>query len=242
MNAQPHLLLFRTFLESLKELKDYVPLFQTLLWVGLTAAAVAIFYKQIRNLLTSLYTRIERGSSFEVGPLKVGAEVRELPKVAPASPGSPEKREVGPEGPASAASEGRPDSLVERLRRHREGVKEKNKYYYLAHVLEPSKDPGQKYDVFIYLIKPYKDGFSGPGDFSKIERADFFLGRYWGDKVFTRSNEGGLIGLRTSAYGPFLCSCMLTFKDGTTALLDRFVDFEMGKVFESTAGRRAGEN
>jgi len=40
-----------------------------------------------------------------------------------------------------------------------------------------------------------------------------------------------LIGVRTSAYGPFLCTCRVTFIDGHVAFHSRYIDFEMGKVF-----------
>jgi hypothetical protein len=36
----------------------------------------------------------------------------------------------------------------------------------------------------------------------------------------------------TSAYGPFLAICKITFLDGTEAWVDRFVDFEMARIFD----------
>lgn len=215
-------------METLKDLKDYVPLFQTLLWVCFAFAAVAIFYRQIRSLMEVTFARVQQGSSFEAGPFKIGAELRDLPYVKPDTPTPGDKGE--------RVEAGGPESPKAMLRRHREEVKQKNRYYYLVHVIEPSKQFGQAFDVFIYLTKPFEDAYSGKNDFSKVKKADFFLGKYWNNKVFTRKNDGGTIGLRTSAYGPFLCCCLVTFTDGTTVLLDRFIDFEMGKVFKPQQG------
>ena len=69
------------------------------------------------------------------------------------------------------------------------------------HVLVPSKKPGQKYDVYIYLIKHKTT------DMSDIDYAEFFFGHMWGNKVFKESGGNGRIGVSTSAYGPFLCIC-----------------------------------
>ena len=63
----------------------------------------------------------------------------------------------------------------------------------------------------------------------EIESAEFFFGPAWGDRVFPVANEGGMIGIRTSAWGPFLATCQLTFKDKSHSpvILHRYVDFEM---------------
>jgi hypothetical protein len=38
------------------------------------------------------------------------------------------------------------------------------------------------------------------------------------------------MGVRLSAYGPFLCICRVTFDDGERVVLYRYIDFEMGEV------------
>jgi hypothetical protein len=55
--------------------------------------------------------------------------------------------------------------------------------------------------------------------------AEFFLGKYWGDRVIRVANQGGLVGISTSAYGEFLCVCRVTLTDGTQLMLDRYIDF-----------------
>lgn len=73
----------------------------------------------------------------------------------------------------------------------------------------------------------------------EIDYAEFYLGKTWGDRVFNVPNDGGPIGLSTSAYGPFLALCRVVFKDGHEVLLDRYIDFEMGKQLEMAFDRLA---
>jgi hypothetical protein len=64
--------------------------------------------------------------------------------------------------------------------------------------------------------------------FAEIEKFELYLGPSWNDEIFTAPNSGGLIGIRTSAWGSFLATGCVTFKDGRAPLiLDRYIDFEM---------------
>ena len=91
---------------------------------------------------------------------------------------------------------------------------------FLVHSLAPSVVPGQRYDIFIYLKKHWT------GDLSDIKHAQFYLGRWWGHRVFDVPNSGGHIGIRTSAYGEFLCVCRVIFNDGQEVFLQRYINFE----------------
>ena len=93
-------------------------------------------------------------------------------------------------------------------------------------MLEPTSDRTQEYDIFIYIIR-HQDP-----DLSIIQRSEFFFGRYWGNRVFQGQKVGGVIGVRTSAYGSFLCTCQVTFTDGEQITLTRYIDFEMGKLIK----------
>jgi hypothetical protein len=103
---------------------------------------------------------------------------------------------------------------------HRDKIYSHHRGLFLTHVLSPSSDPGQLFDVFIYLIRHKSE------DLSDIVQAEFFLGRYWRNTIFTVVPEDGFVGISTSAYGTFLCVCRLTFSDGESIYLDRYVDFE----------------
>lgn len=104
----------------------------------------------------------------------------------------------------------------------RRSVYDNNKCYFIAHIIEPSKRDGQEYDIFIYLRKHKSE------DYSDIDKAEFFFGHYWGNKIYVASKIGSLIGVKTSAYGPFLALCRLTFIDGSSVMLNKYIDFEMG--------------
>jgi hypothetical protein len=104
----------------------------------------------------------------------------------------------------------------------RRSIYKENKGYFIAHVLEPTNKDGQEYDIFIYLIKHKSQ------DYKDIAKAEFFFGEYWDNKIYVGSSTGKYIGVRTSAYGPFLALCKITFKDGTSITISKYIDFEMG--------------
>jgi hypothetical protein len=116
---------------------------------------------------------------------------------------------------------------IEEWNKHRKDIFVHNRGVFLVHVITPSKMKGQKFDVFIYLKKNRDEE-----DLSAVAHAKFFLGRYWGNEIFEVQNEGDYIGLSTAAYGPFLCTCCVTFKDGYKLYLSRYIDFEMESVFK----------
>lgn len=121
--------------------------------------------------------------------------------------------------------------LVDYLTEARKSEYSANRGFFIVHALEPSKSKGQLYDIFIYLVR-HKSS-----DYGDIGKAEFFFGHYWGNKIYEGSKIGDLIGVQTSAYGPFLAICKVTFKDGAERTLSRYIDFEMGHVFEKIINR-----
>jgi hypothetical protein len=111
----------------------------------------------------------------------------------------------------------------------RNEVYEKCRYTFLAHTIKRSKMEGQKFDISIYLLR-HKLHDLDYYILDDVDQTEFFLGSSWGDRVFHVQNEGGLIGISISAYGPLLCTCKVTFKDGQQILLNRYIDFEMESV------------
>lgn len=111
----------------------------------------------------------------------------------------------------------------ERLTRYSE-----RRYTELVHVIEPSTLPDQEYDILIYLFRHRPSEEGSPFGLNDVEMAEFYLGSAWRDRVFTCSREesGGYIGIKVSAYGTFMCLCRITFTDGQTIVLDRYIDFE----------------
>ena len=106
----------------------------------------------------------------------------------------------------------------------RNATYEKHHNLFLTHVIKPSSKPGQRFDVFIYLLRHKSE------DLSDVRVAEFFLGPYWENKVFAATPQEGFVGISTSAYGTFLCICRVTFTDGTALYLERYIDFEMHRT------------
>lgn len=113
----------------------------------------------------------------------------------------------------------------------RTGIYRTNRNVFLAHTLRPSAKKGQEFDIAIYLI-PHRsnDPRYRREDLSDVVRAEFFLGVYWNNRVFDSTSKQGMIGMTTSAYGPFLCLCRVHFDDGESIVMHRYIDFEMGDV------------
>jgi len=106
---------------------------------------------------------------------------------------------------------------------YRDGVYKNNRGIFLTHVITQSRKPKQRFDVFIYLIKHQ-------GDLSEVESAEFFFGRMWKNRIFKVINEKGFVGIATSAYGEYLCTCRVTFNDGYQINISRYIDFETGYI------------
>jgi hypothetical protein len=185
---------------------DWVPLFQTGLWVGLLGIGAYWFKDQITALVGALEHRIRSGSAFKAGPIEFGEDLKKLERVLPAPTPAP--------------------SSTDDWSKERDGIYQANEGLFLVHAIRPSKDPKQKYDIAI-LVVGHKSR-----TLEDIEYAEFFFGTYWQNKVFKEMPRGGLVGITTSAYGPFLCTCHVTLKNKKVIRLHRYVDFEMGRVFE----------
>jgi hypothetical protein len=155
------------------------------------------------NLIDNIIDRIRKGSSFKAGLIEIGEEFTTLQ--------STEKMQknikVGANG-------------IER-EEHRVKIYEINKGLFLTHILIPSKIDGYRYDIYIYLIRHKSNNFSD------IEYVEFFFGHMWENKIFKIKNDNKIIGIITSAYAPFLCTCYIKFKDNTEIELYRYIDFEM---------------
>jgi hypothetical protein len=113
--------------------------------------------------------------------------------------------------------------------KERDGIYQANSGLFLAHVIEPSSDSEQQYDIFIFLVR-HKAEIS-----ADVEYAEFFFGSHRGNQIFREIPKNGLLGISTSAFGPFLCICMVKMKGGRIVRFHRYIDFEMGRLFEEQA-------
>lgn len=105
-----------------------------------------------------------------------------------------------------------------------------SKNYFIIHAIthaffQSSVSGKPTFRIAIYIKRHWSE------DLSDIVKAEFFLGRWWGNKVFEAHAKNGVIGIKTAAYGEMLCICRLTLKGtGEQILLSRYIDFEMGKL------------
>lgn len=202
-------------LDLIEALAPYVPLFQTVVLVLLSVVVLMIFRKQLKLIATVIRERLEAGSHLKAGPLEIGQDLRSLEYI--------NKKTISSD---SVKEEGNGRSAAE-LQTERQELYRSNRDLFLAHVIRPSESVGQFFDVYIYLVRHESQ------DFSDVKFAEFFFGRHWGNKVFQKREEDSLIGIATSAPGPFLCLCRVTFQDGQKIYLHRYIDFEMSRIFDS---------
>ena len=133
-----------------------------------------------------------------------------------------------PEAPQHEATKTEPPPTEWQHKRSEEYARTNG--YMLAHVYRPSTEPQQVFDIFIFVVRHQKGTSTPPKrTFTEIQKAEFFFGESWGNEVFTAPNTGGVIGVRTHAWGTFLATCRITFKDPNKPpiILHRYVDFSM---------------
>jgi hypothetical protein len=96
--------------------------------------------------------------------------------------------------------------------------------YMLAHIYRRSKEPGQRFDISIFVMRHEKGSSTPPRDkLDKIQSAEFFFGESWGNKVFKVSEDGGFFGVRTHAWGTFLAACRIRLRTPVRAHLSSTV-------------------
>jgi prokaryotic YEATS domain len=196
-------------IEELALLKDYVPLFQTLIWLAFISIFFVIFKQRLRAIISILVHRIKQGSSIKAGPIEIGEELKNM--------------DYANQSSSLDVLTGCDDQKREE---HRDNIYKKNNGIFLTHLIYPSKKNNQKFDIYIYLIR-HKSG-----DLRDIDKAEFFFGHMWGNQIYTEKVKHGIIGISTSAYAPFLCTCLVRFKNGVEIQLDRYIDFEISKIYE----------
>ena len=193
--------------DILFKLKDYVPLFQTVLWICFVIGLLIVFQKTLKTIVLEIISRIKKGSSIKLGQFEIGDKLKEL---------NYEKQ----------SSDIVCDSNIDR-EEQRVKIYKKNKGIFITHIIFPSKENTDSFNIYIYLIRHKL------GDFSDIESTEFFFGHMWDNKIFKEYEKNGTIGISTSAYAPFLCTCKIKFHGGEEIILERYIDFEMKTVYEN---------
>lgn len=197
------------------------PAIPSILWVLLAAIVLYRLRSLIVELIVQLIARIRGGSALKIFNFEVGAVRVEQNKAAAAplvgswSGGS---ESVAP-NPAITTPV---DPVALNFAVERETYYRNSRRIMLVHTLFRSKRPKQLYDVLIYLV-PHPDG-----SLIEVTGVKYFFGRYWANQVFESLDRSRGYSVVTSAYGSFLCQARVSFNDGSSYDLYRYIDFEMG--------------
>jgi len=195
--------------DTMLKLKDFVPLFQDFLWIIFLGIILFVFRRMIKDLFLCFIDRIKKGSSVRIGNFEL-FELKENLKF------------IGCQG----QKEIKLGFCGNEREKHRISIYEHNRGLFLTHVIIPSKRKEYK-DIYIYLIR-HKPIDNNKQNFLDIAYAEFFFGHMWGNEVFKVEAKKGIIGISTSAYAPFLCTCIIKMKDESEIELHRYIDFEAG--------------
>jgi len=202
----------------------WAPVVQTLIWVAFLSTLLYAGRAQVSSIATALRDRVAAGAGIKAtGPVGLSLELTH------------ENAQLTPVPPAGTQPSGGLDAARPEWTEDRATLGKNQRSVHIAHTLAPSKIAGQEFDIYVYLVGWGRDRFGLPTDLRDVAKAEFYMGPAFGDQVIDATMSLGKIGFRTSAYAPALCLCRLTFTDGATAILSRYLDFEMGNAVSRTA-------
>lgn len=161
---------------------------------------------ELKSFFASLAWRMKVGASVKFGSVEIGS----LPAIR-TSDVTPQEKEIGVFVDPDHSRQAERDAIYKSCR----GVM-------LVHKIFKSAEDGQLFDIHIFVI-PHKEG-----SLNGVREVQYFLGHYWGNKVFPSSNRYNGFAISTSAYGPMLCTAKIIFTDGISFTQARYIDFEMG--------------
>jgi len=181
------------------------PVVPSALWILFLTGVLFVFRADIREMVRALRVRIQRGAAIKLAGIEVGAVV--------ALPSRLEKTDT--------VKSVREDDGTRRS--ERETYYARCRRAMLVHKLLPSSEPGELYDILIYVVPAFRGSLAG------VSRVEYYFGGYgWKDRIFVASDRSRGFPVLTAAYGPFLCTAELVFNDGESVIEHRFIDFEMG--------------
>ena len=185
------------------------------MWFVFVVILVIALRKVLRQILSELAWRLRSGATIKIASVELGS----IAVVAGAEVSKNEKER------GVHADEGR------RREHERRTYRNNSRDVMLVHRLYRSREDGQLYDLIVNVV-PHKDA-----SLSCVSKVEYFLGSYWGNKVFPSIDRSRGFEIATAAYGPVLCTAEVFFNDGTSVVLHRYLDFEMGA---SAPGRLTG--
>jgi hypothetical protein len=178
-------------------------------WV-LALSAFVYFHGELKSLAKSLDERIRLGAPIKVKGIEVGA-IRI------------EQRH----GFASVVGSFLDDNS---RAREREAYYETHRRVMLVHTIARSRTKNGWYDITIFVI-PHthvEDKSKDMSTLAQVSRVEYYFGNHWDNQVFPSHNRASGFAVSVNAYGPFLATAKIIFNDGQSAMLERYIDFEMG--------------
>jgi hypothetical protein len=211
-NETPDIVLYSPLIEAVSPIVTDVFGWLIIVFVFL------VFRKRIVALLDSLTKRVSDGAELSFGGITVG----NLPI---------ERTQLSAEQ-VKLVSDLKTVDVDNNWTNERERIYDKKRKLYLYHILEPTSETGNKYNVTILIGNQMRVG-DQKSWIQEIVSTEFFFGKFWGNEIFDGRKIEGTYGVTISAYGNFLAICRVTFSDSSHIILDRFVDFagiELSKI------------
>ena len=201
------------------EFAEWIPLLQSLLWAGLITGVLVWGRHHWNGILSALRKRVEHGDTVKLGVGSFSAErEREARGATRITPGD--------EGALNSAA--LPANELEELRVH---VGRSQRGVHLVHIATPSEHLDQECDLFVFLTSWRRSAYGLPDDLSDVATAEFYLGpKFQPSGTTVTHRHGSTVGFVTSAWGPVICACRVTFTDGEQVVLTRYLDFESAKL------------
>ena len=173
----------------------------TLIVAATLVIVLLVFKRELRLFFQMLNRRLRQGASLKLGSVEIGQAYVD-PSQGTVSGGFVRVARKDTDG-----------------RRHaeREQYYQPNRLLMLVHRIVPSEQPGQVYDILIYLVPhPTSDA-----TLAGVKRVEYYFGKSWGQNVFASDDRAHGFAITTSAYGPFVCTAEIHFSDGQAVMVSR---------------------
>lgn len=207
------------------EFAEWIPLLQSMLWAALITGVLVWGRHHWNGILNALRKRVEHGGTVKLGVGSFSAalerEAQGVPRITP-----------GDDGAVNTAAQ--PANDLAELRVH---VGRSQRGVHLVHIAAPSEHLGQECDLFVFLTGWRRSAYGLPDDLSDVSTAEFYLGpKFQPSGTTVTHRQGSPLGFFTSAWGPVICVCRVTFTDGEQVVVTRYLDFESANLTARVVG------
>jgi hypothetical protein len=193
---------------------DWVPLLQTLSWVGLIGLVLGLNRRRLGNLLDEVIKRVREGSSFQAGPVSLGEAPRDIK--------SGRVEFATAEGAAGVTVSPSAEAFFDDIAAHMDGVDADRQDVYLVHSatrLDDQTDDGKYwYTVRIWVEADSEDLLDD------CRRVTYRMHPTFQDPIIATQRRNREFELWLRVWGEFSVFAYLEFEEGPPALLSRYLD------------------